>query len=116
MSIMRRHSHGCHRLHNHIAVRLMSFVLEHRAHTRVGQQAVAFRRDVEIDGNNYSMEINQGGYVYQLAEPIHVEVLEGRIEAIAPRRSTSRCRASIRRWAPTCFPTAERSRSRAWAR
>ena len=27
MSIMQRHSHGCHRLHNHIAVRLMSFVL-----------------------------------------------------------------------------------------
>jgi hypothetical protein len=79
MSIMRRHSHGCHRLHNHIAVRLMSFVLAHRPHTRVGQQAVAFRRDVEIDGNNYAMEINQGGYVYQLAEPIHVEVLEGRI-------------------------------------
>jgi hypothetical protein len=79
MSIMRRHSHGCHRLHNHIAVRLMSFMLAHRPHTRVGQQAVAFRRDVEIDGNNYAMEINQGGYVYQLAEPIHVEVLEGRI-------------------------------------
>jgi hypothetical protein len=79
MSIMRRHSHGCHRLHNHIAVRLMSFALAHRAHTRVGQQAIAFRRDVEIDGNNYAMEINQGGYVYQLAEPIHVEVLEGRI-------------------------------------
>ena len=32
MSIMRRHSHGCHRMHNHIAVRLMSFVLEHRPH------------------------------------------------------------------------------------
>jgi hypothetical protein len=79
MSIMRRHSHGCHRLHNHVAVRLMSFALAHRAHTRIGQQAVAFRRDVEIDGHTYSMEINQGGYVYQLAEPIHVEVLEGRI-------------------------------------
>jgi len=79
MSIMRRHSHGCHRLHNHMAVRLMSFMLAHRPHTRVGQQALAFRRDVEIDGGNYSMEINQGGYVYQLAEPIHVEVLEGRI-------------------------------------
>ena len=79
MSIMRRHSHGCHRLHNHVAVRLMSFMLAHRPHTRVGQQAIAFRRDVEIDGNNYAMEINQGGYVYQLAEPIHVEVLEGRI-------------------------------------
>ena len=32
MSIMRRHSHGCHRLHNHIAVRLMSWVLAHRHH------------------------------------------------------------------------------------
>jgi hypothetical protein len=34
MSIMRRHSHGCHRLHNHIAVRLMSFVLAHSPHRR----------------------------------------------------------------------------------
>lgn len=79
MSIMRRHSHGCHRLHNHIAVRLMSFVLAHRRHTRVGQQTVAFRREVEIEGHRYAMEINQGGYVYQLAAPVRVEVLEGRI-------------------------------------
>lgn len=84
MSIMRRHSHGCHRLHNHIAVRLMSFMLAHRPHTRVGQQSIAFRRDVEIDGNRYAMEINQGGYVYQLAQPIHVQVLEGRIRGERP--------------------------------
>ena len=38
MSIMRRHSHGCHRLHNHVAVRLMSFVLKHRPHKRLGNQ------------------------------------------------------------------------------
>ncbi len=79
MSIMRRHSHGCHRLHNHIAVRLMSFMLAHRPHTRVGQQRIAFHRDVEIDGNTYGMDLTQGGYVYQLASPIPVNVLEGRI-------------------------------------
>lgn len=79
MSIMRRHSHGCHRLHNHIAVRLMSFMLAHRPHVRVGQQRVAFQRTAEIDGNRYTMELTQGGYVYQLADPIPVNVLQGRI-------------------------------------
>ena len=47
MSIMRRHSHGCHRLHNHIAVRLMSFVLAHRPHTREGQDLLYYRRILE---------------------------------------------------------------------
>lgn len=79
MSIMRRHSHGCHRLHNHIAVRLMSFVLAHRSHRRVGQQEIAFRRNLEHEGNTYSLAIDQGGYVFQLEEPLVINVLEGRI-------------------------------------
>lgn len=79
MSIMRRHSHGCHRLHNHIAVRLMSFVLAHRRHTRVGQQVLGFRRELEMDGHTYQMALDSGGYVFQLERPIHVQVLEGRI-------------------------------------
>lgn len=79
MSIMRRHSHGCHRLHNHIAVRLMSFVLAHRRHARVGQQVLGFRRDLEVEGQTYQMALDQGGYVFQLEQPIRVEVLEGRI-------------------------------------
>ncbi len=79
MSIMRRHSHGCHRLHNHIAVRLMSFMLAHRPHRRVGQQQLAFRRDLEHEGHSYNLAIDQGGYVFQLEEPIVVDVLEGRI-------------------------------------
>ncbi len=82
MSIMRRHSHGCHRLHNHMAVRLMSFALEHRTHTRVGQQAINFGRNANIDGHDYHMEITSGGYVYQLAQPIPVNVLEGRIRGV----------------------------------
>lgn len=80
MSIMRRHSHGCHRLHNHIAVRLMSFVLAHRPHTRVGQQMVNFQRDFEHDGHRFHMQIDEGGYVFELARPLRVSVLEGRVQ------------------------------------
>ena len=85
MSIMRRHSHGCHRLHNHIAVRLMSWVLAHRPHRRVGHPAVAFRRNIEQDGHTYEMAIDRGGYVFELERPVRIDVLEGRIRG---RRQT----------------------------
>ena len=61
MSIMQRHSHGCHRLHNHIAVRLMSFVLAHRPHKRVGQNAVGYKNVVEQDGTEYEVKIDKSG-------------------------------------------------------
>jgi len=79
MSIMRRHSHGCHRLHNHIAVRLMSFVLRRRPHHRRGQQTMAFRRELEVGDESYQLAIDRGGYVFELDEPLRVNVLEGRI-------------------------------------
>jgi hypothetical protein len=81
MSIMRRHSHGCHRLHNHIAVRLMSFVLAHRPHVRAGQQRMSFRRELVLDDDPtpYLLEIQNGGYVFDLEEPLRVNVLQGRI-------------------------------------
>lgn len=79
MSIMRRHSHGCHRLRNHIAVRLMSWVLAHRPHRRVGHRATAFHRLIEHEGFTYELDIERGGYVFELEEPVRVRVLEGRI-------------------------------------
>ena len=79
MSIMRRHSHGCHRMHNHIAVRLMSFVLEHRPHKRYGQQPMIYRREFEFEEETYVMEFDQGGYNFVLDEPLFVEVLPGRV-------------------------------------
>jgi hypothetical protein len=83
MSIMQRHSHGCHRLHNHIAVRLMSFVLAHRPHTRVGQKVVAYKNTVkntaETDDSEYVIEIPKTGYVFQLERPVPVDVLQGRV-------------------------------------
>jgi hypothetical protein len=79
MSIMRRHSHGCHRMHNHIAVRLMSFVLEHRPHTRYGQQPMVYRREFEFEEQMYLMEFDKGGYNFVLDEPLFAEVLPGRV-------------------------------------
>jgi hypothetical protein len=79
MSIMRRHSHGCHRLHNHLALRLMSFVLAHRPHDRLGQEAVSYQRLLSYKGQSYRMDIQQGGYVFRLKTPLIVNVLEGRI-------------------------------------
>jgi len=79
MSIMRRHSHGCHRLHNHIAVRLMSFVLAHRPHRRVGQEALVFKKFLEYEDETYEMDIRQGGYVFELAVPLEINVDEGRV-------------------------------------
>jgi hypothetical protein len=79
MSIMRRHSHGCHRLHNHIAVRLMSFVLAHRPHQRKGQEPLSFMKTLVYEDETYEINIKQGGYVFVLDKPLKVEVLEGRI-------------------------------------
>jgi hypothetical protein len=83
MSIMQRHSHGCHRLHNHIAVRLMSFVLAHRSHLRVGQKIVAYKNTVkntaDTDDTEYIVDIPKSGYIFQLERPVPVEVLQGRI-------------------------------------
>ncbi|MEY4576430.1 MAG: hypothetical protein RL701_1133 [Pseudomonadota bacterium] len=79
MSIMRRHSHGCHRLHNHVAMRLMSFVLAHRAHERRGQEAINFARFLVVKDQTYRMEMHDGGYVFKLKNPLIVNVEEGRI-------------------------------------
>ena len=79
MSIMRRHSHGCHRLLNHIAVRLMSFVLEHRPHQRLGNENLSFKKIFVHEEQEYLVDIKQGGYVFKLDMPLKVHVNEGRI-------------------------------------
>ena len=85
MSIMERHSHGCHRLHNHIAVRLMSFVLAHRPHKRVGETPVVYKNTVKNDAetppddSEYVIEIKKSGYIFRLERPVPVDVLEGHI-------------------------------------
>jgi hypothetical protein len=79
MSILRRFSHGCHRLYNMDAVRMFSFILQHRTYTRVGQVPVGVRRNLEVDERTYNMKIPSRGYKYELVQPIPVTVTEGRV-------------------------------------
>jgi L,D-transpeptidase catalytic domain len=85
MSIMRRHSHGCHRMHNHIALRLMSFILAHRPHERVGQESLGFKKLLTVHERNYLMDIKTGGYAFKLASPLFVHIGEGRIRGHVKR-------------------------------
>lgn len=89
MSIMRRHSHGCHRLHNHIAVRLFSFVVNHRPHKRTGHAPASFFMNLEYDNEKHFISIKQGGYVFKLDKPIFVMVEEGRIRGSLDRPVTT---------------------------
>lgn len=79
MSILRRFSHGCHRLYNMSAVRMFSFILAHREFTREGQIKLGFGREFQHEGATHKISLKTRGYRYGLAEPIPVHVLEGRI-------------------------------------
>ena len=79
-SIARRFSHGCHRLVNNRAVRLYDFVLRHRAFTRVGNVPLNLKK--RLRGRRpdvYHYALKTRGYYYELADPVPVNVLEGRI-------------------------------------
>lgn len=79
MSIMRSFSHGCHRLHNHLAIRLFSFILHHRPHERVGQTKLRYNKKFSVGGQNYQVLLDTRGYQFSLVRPIPVMVEEGRI-------------------------------------
>lgn len=78
-SILTGTSHGCHRLHNHLAVRLAGFVLAHRDHVRRGSLLVRHSRELRTSLGPVTFQIRSRGYAYELTPPIHVEVLEGNI-------------------------------------
>jgi hypothetical protein len=79
MSILRRFSHGCHRLYNMNAVRMFSMILQHREYTRMGQTKIGAGRTFETGGKSFTMRLTTRGYQYELAEPIPISVLEGRV-------------------------------------
>jgi hypothetical protein len=73
------YSHGCHRLPNHIAIRLYSFILGHRTRRVAGDQPLNLTRQFLKDEEVYEIKIPSRGYAYVLDPPMHVEVLEGTI-------------------------------------
>ena len=73
------YSHGCHRLPNHIAIRMYSFILKHRNRLVLGDQPLNFTRQFLQNETVYEIKIPSRGYAYTLDPPIPVNVLEGTI-------------------------------------
>jgi hypothetical protein len=94
MSILTRHSHGCHRLHNHLAVRLTSFLLRRLPHERLGPRPIRWRYSVQYQGQRFSFRRDHKGYYYRLDPPVPVTVTRGRIRGRARRPITRYVRKS----------------------
>jgi hypothetical protein len=73
------YSHGCHRLVNHLAERMFSFVLEHHKMVVEGDQPMGFSRQFLWKEAVYEMRLPTRGYRYVLDPPISVMVTEGNI-------------------------------------
>ena len=88
MSIQTRHSHGCHRLQNHLAIRLITFLLRHRRHVRIGEIPIRWNYNVSYRGRPYSFRRSHKGYYYRLDPPVWVQVTRGRVLGAATRPIT----------------------------
>jgi len=73
-------SHGCHRLPNHIAIRMYSFILQHRPMTIVGDKTMNFARQFLSKDVAFEIRLPSRGYYYVLDPPLPVNVLEGEIK------------------------------------
>jgi hypothetical protein len=78
-SILLGCSHGCHRLFNHQALRLGSFLLRHRRFVRHGSMKTHYERTVTARGKTLKLNLRSRGYRYELTPPVVVDVTEGRI-------------------------------------
>jgi hypothetical protein len=83
-SLLNGTSHGCHRLYNHMAIRLGAFLLHHRNHEVKGMQPERYRRVVKAGGSTFTAKIDTRGFLFELTPPVHVEVLPGNIRS--PRK------------------------------
>jgi len=92
-SILDGFSHGCHRLHNHRAVRLSGYLLAHRNHEVRGAIPLHFSRSIYWRNRRHRLTFESRGFRYELTPPVEVNVLRGRIfgrssRPLAPRGLT----------------------------
>lgn len=73
------YSHGCHRLPNHLAIRLYDFLLKHRNMIVKGDSPMDFSRQFLAYDHVYDMRIPSRGFEFELDPPLAVNVLEGTI-------------------------------------
>lgn len=81
-------SHGCHRLYNHLAVRLTGFLIAHRNHARRGPIPTLYGRRVVEGGQEVRIRIASRGYLFELTPPVEVNVLTGRVLGDVARAPT----------------------------
>ena len=79
------YSHGCHRLPNHIAIRMYSFIIGHRNKQIAGDQPLNFQRQFLQGERVYEIRIPSRGFAYYLDPPVPVNVLEGEIRGNAKK-------------------------------
>jgi hypothetical protein len=75
---LRGASHGCHRLFNHLAIRLGSFLLAHHEFARRGLVDTRYERVLRWQGRRLKLRVDTRGYRYELTPPVQVDVLPGR--------------------------------------
>ena len=87
-SILRRFSHGCHRLYNQLVLRLTGFLLEHRNTIARGKMASGYSKTVDYKDQSIELEVPTRGYLYELDPPVPVKVLEGNVAGPAKEVSS----------------------------
>jgi hypothetical protein len=80
-SVLSGQSHGCHRLFNHLALRLASFLLSHRDHVHHGMLRTRYARTVHYQNVHRTLRIQSRGYGYELTPPVPLVVTEGHIRS-----------------------------------
>jgi len=79
------YSHGCHRLPNHLAIRLYDFLLRHRPVKVEGDSSMGFARQFLWKDSVYEVRLPSRGFVFTLDPPLPVNVLEGEIKGNAQK-------------------------------
>jgi hypothetical protein len=74
------YSHGCHRLPNHLAIRMYDFLLQHRQKLVEGDSPMGFYRQFLWKDRVYEMRIPSRGFIFKLEPPLPVNVAEGEIK------------------------------------
>jgi len=82
-SVKRGESNGCHRLYNHLALRLAAFLVKHRAHVRQGLIPEDYVRQIQYQGQEVALQSDTKGYRFQLTPPVPVTVLSGEVRGHA---------------------------------
>ena len=79
-SILTGDSHGCHRLYNHQALRLTTFLLRHVDHVAHGAVSEPYGRRVRSRGHVWYVHRDERGFRYELTPPVAIEVLRGVVD------------------------------------